>query len=63
MSCEISIAVEYLDDVNQVIMRCPKLSAYDISWPALDIPYKTSEKDGRQPGFKEQSFEWAEKWV
>ena len=33
-----------------------------IEWPVLDIPYKTSEKDGMHPGFKEQSFEWAEKW-
>ena len=33
-----------------------------IEWPVLDIPYKTSEKDGKHPGFKEQSFEWAEKW-
>ena len=33
-----------------------------IQWPELDIPYKTSEKDGKHPGFKDQSFEWAEKW-
>ena len=33
-----------------------------IEWPVLDIPYKTSEKDGKHLGFKEQSFEWAEKW-
>ena len=33
-----------------------------IDWPELDAPYKTSEKDGKHPGFKEQSFEWAEKW-
>lgn len=33
-----------------------------IEWPVLDILYKTSEKDGKHPGFKEQSFEWAEKW-
>ena len=33
MSCEISIAVEYLDDVSQEIMRCPKLSAHDINCP------------------------------
>ena len=33
-----------------------------IQWPELDIPYKTSEKDGKHPGFREQSFEWAEKW-
>ena len=34
-----------------------------IDWPKLDIPYKTSEKDGNHPGFKAQSFEWAKKWV
>ncbi len=34
-----------------------------IQWPSLDIPYKTSEKDGKHPPFKEQSFEWAEKWM
>lgn len=33
-----------------------------IDWPMLDIPYKTSEKDGKHSGFKEQSFTWAEKW-
>ena len=33
-----------------------------VEWPKLDIEYKTSEKDGKHPGFKEQSFEWAEKW-
>ena len=34
-----------------------------IDWPKLDIPYKTSEKDGKHPSFKEQSFDWAEKWM
>ncbi len=34
-----------------------------IDWPKLDIPYKTSEKDGRHPGFKEQSFDWAAKYL
>lgn len=33
-----------------------------VEWPKLDCEYKTSEKDSRHPGFKEQSFEWAEKW-
>ena len=33
-----------------------------VEWPKLDIEYKTSEKDGKHPGFKEQSFEWTEKW-
>lgn len=35
----------------------------NITWPELDIPYKTSEKDGKHPGFKDQSFDWAEKWL
>ena len=34
-----------------------------VEWPKLDYEYKTSEKDGKHPGFKEQSFEWAEKWL
>lgn len=34
-----------------------------IQWPKLEIPYKTSEKDGKHPGFKDQSFEWAERWL
>lgn len=35
----------------------------NIEWPKLDIPYKTSEKDGKHRGFKEQSFDWAEKYL
>lgn len=35
----------------------------NIEWPKLDIPYKTSEKDGKHPGFKEQSFDWAKKYL
>lgn len=35
----------------------------NIEWPKLDIPYKTSEKDGMHPGFKEQSFVWAERFL
>ena len=31
-----------------------------IDWPKLDILYKTSEKDGKHPGFNEQNFSWAE---
>ena len=31
-----------------------------IEWPKLDIDYKTSEKDGEHPSFKNQSFVWAE---
>ena len=34
-----------------------------IEWPQLDVPYMTSEKDGKHLGFSEQSFEWAEKWL
>ncbi len=34
-----------------------------IEWPKLDVPYKTSDKDEKHPGFKDQSFEWAEKYV
>ena len=34
-----------------------------ISWPELDVPYKTSEKDSRHPGFREQSFDWAKKYL
>ena len=34
-----------------------------VEWPKLDVEYKTSEKDGKHPGFKEQSFDWAERWL
>ena len=34
-----------------------------VEWPKLDVLYKTSEKDEKHQGFKEQSFEWAEKWL
>lgn len=34
-----------------------------IDWPALDCPYVTSEKDGRHPGFRDQSFDWAKKYL
>ena len=33
-----------------------------VEWPKLDVPYKTSEKDEKHLGFKEQSFDWAAKW-
>ena len=33
-----------------------------IDWPKLDIPYKTSEKDGKHPAFTEQDYSWAEKY-
>ena len=35
----------------------------NVEWPELDVPYKTSEKDEKQPGFRDQSFEWAERWL
>ena len=35
----------------------------NVEWPKLDGPYRTSEKDEKHPGFREQSFKWAEKWV
>ena len=35
----------------------------NISWPELDIEYKTSEKDGKHPSFKDQEFSWAEKYL
>lgn len=34
-----------------------------IDWPKLDVPYKTSEKDSKHPGFADQGFEWAAKWL
>ncbi len=34
-----------------------------VEWPKLDVAYKTSEKDGKHPGFAEQDFEWAKKWL
>ena len=30
-----------------------------VDWPKLDIPYKTSERDGKHPAFTEQDFSWA----
>ena len=36
--------------------------AIGIAWPELDEPYKTSERDGKHPGFAEQDFGWAEKY-
>lgn len=34
-----------------------------VAWPALDCEYKTSERDSSHPGFREQSFAWAEKYL
>lgn len=34
-----------------------------VAWPELDIPYKTSEKDAKHPGFLDQDFSWAEKYL
>ena len=33
--------------------------AIGIAWPELDVAYKTSERDGKHPGFAEQDFGWA----
>ncbi len=30
-----------------------------VDWPKLDIPYKTSEKDGKHLAFTDQDFSWA----
>lgn len=35
----------------------------NVAWPPLDCGYKTSEKDGKHPGLREQSFDWAEKYL
>ena len=34
-----------------------------VSWPKLDIPYRTSDKDSAHPGFREQDFSWAGKYL
>ena len=34
-----------------------------VDWPKLDVPYKTSEKDGKHPAFTDQDFSWAAKWL
>lgn len=34
-----------------------------IDWPKLDITYKTSEKDGKHPAFRNQSFQWAARYL
>ena len=34
-----------------------------VSWPELDLPYQTSERDGRHPPFCQQDFTWAEKYL
>ena len=35
----------------------------NIAWPELDCEYSTSEKDEKHQSFKDQSFEWAERWL
>ncbi len=35
----------------------------NVEWPKLDVPYKTSEKDEKHESFRNQSFEWAKKWI
>ena len=37
--------------------------AIGVEWPALDVAYKTSARDEKHPGFMEQTFEWAKKWL
>ena len=37
--------------------------AIGVAWPALDLPYQTSERDGRHPPFCQQDFTWAEKYL
>lgn len=37
--------------------------ALAIDWPKLDIPYQTSEKDGKHPAFTQQGFTWAAKYL
>jgi len=34
-----------------------------VAWPQLDMPYQTSDRDGRHPGFREQDFGWAAKYL
>ena len=34
-----------------------------IDWPKLECEYKTSEKDGKYRGFKDQDFSWAKKYI
>ena len=34
-----------------------------VEWPKLDCEYKTSAKDSAHPSFKEQSFDWAAKYL
>ena len=34
-----------------------------IKWPEIDAEYVTSEKDTKHPGLREQSFEWASKYI
>ena len=35
----------------------------NVAWPQLDVPYKTSERDGKHPSFKQQDFSWAAAWL
>lgn len=34
-----------------------------VEWPELDCGYKTSPKDGMHPAFREQRFDWAERYM
>lgn len=33
-----------------------------VQWPALDVPFLTSEKDKRHPAFRDQRFDYFERW-
>ena len=34
-----------------------------VAWPKLDVPYRTSDKDSAHPGFRDQDFSWAAKYL
>ena len=34
-----------------------------VEWPKLDVSYKMSEKDKKHESFKDQVFDWANKWL
>ena len=65
-----------LSDIAEFVYKCTDVydpsgeggipwndESIGIDWPKLDVPYKTSEKDGKHPGFNEQNFDWAARFV
>ena len=65
-----------LSDIAEIVYKCTDV--YDptseggipwndpdiaVEWPKLDCEYKTSEKDEKHQGFKNQDFSWASKWI